>query len=388
VRAGLMCDAKEPPRQQMKARIIFNPAAGQGDFHQHLKQAVEYLESGGWQIDEKRTRSRGDGIDLARQAAESGCDIVIAVGGDGTINEVVNGLAGSSTALGVIPAGTANVYAADVGIPIWSPLRPMAVREAARIIQEGQRWSIDLGRVTFSNRQQRYFFMWCGVGLDAAITHEVTSEQTRRLGLAAWVLVGAIVAVTYLGHRSSVTVDAREERMRMLWAVISNGQLYGRVLRFAPEARMDDGLLNMTVLEGYGIMSTLRHLGGLLLGRYARDPTKHQYVGKAISIETRRPLPVHVDAEPLGTTPVQIEVVPQALTVIWPQRLPAHLITESVEQPASGLFAGWNPAPDQLAQKVKTHVMLRLSEIFRGISEAAIEGESAATEEKSAPRDV
>ena len=350
----------------MRARIVLNPAAGATDFHRHLSQAVEYLEECGWQVDQQKTRSRGDGIDLAREAADAGYDVVIAVGGDGTINEVVNGLAGSQTAMGIIPAGTGNVYAADVGIPIWSPLRPMAVREAAKIIQGGQRCAIDLGRVKFSNGQQRYFFMWCGVGLDAAVTNEVTSDQTRRLGFVAWVMAGVMVAINYLGHSSHVTVDKRRERMRMLSAIISNGQLYGRVLRFAPQAKMDDGLLDLTVFEGYGILSTIRHLAILLLGQNARDPTVHQYVGQSISIKTRRPLPVHVDAEPMGTTPVQIEVVPQALTVIWPTQLPGHLLSGGGGRQGPGLFAAWSQTSDEIAQRVKAHVKLRMSEIFRG----------------------
>ena len=350
----------------MKARIVLNPAAGSTDFHLHLSQAVEYLEACGWQVDQQRTRSRGDGIDLAREAADAGYDVVIAVGGDGTINEVVNGLAGSQTALGVIPAGTANVYAADVGIPIWSPLRPMAVRDAAKIMENGQRWVIDLGKVKFSNSQQRYFLMWCGVGLDAAVTREVTSDQTRRLGVFAWVIAGVMVAITYMGHNSQVSVNGRQERMRMLWAVASNGQLYGRVLRFAPQAKMDDGLLNLTVFEGYGILSTVRHLASLLLGKYARDPTLHQYEGESMSIKTRRPLPVHVDAEPMGMTPMQIEAAPRALTVIWPTHLPGHLVSMGDEHHAPGLFAGLGQSSDELTQKVRAHVRLRMSEIFRG----------------------
>jgi len=365
----------------MKVRIVLNPAAGQTDFHRHLRHAVEYLEEHGWEVDQQRTRGQGDGIALAREAADAGYDIVIAVGGDGTINEVVNGLAGSQTAMGVIPAGTANVYAADVGIPIWSPLRPMAVREAAKIIQDGQRWKIDLGRVKFSNGQQRYFFMWCGVGLDAAVTTEVTSDQTRRLGVVAWLISGVMVAINYMGHRSLVTVDGKRERMRMLWTVVSNGQLYGRVLRFAPQAKMDDGLLNLTVFEGYGILSTIRHLASLLLGQYARDPTLHQYVGESMSIRTRRPLPVHVDAEPMGTTPVQIEVVPQALTVIWPTQLPGHLITGGDEQHAAGLLADLSQTSDELAQKVKAHVKLKMSEIFGDFQEV----EDDASSQKKTP---
>ena len=191
----------------MKACVILNPAAGPGDFQRNLAHGIQYLEKCGWQVDRFETAAKGDGMRLARQSAEQGYDAAVAVGGDGTINEVINGLVGSQTALGVIPAGTANVYAADVGIPTWNPLRPNAVREAANIIHNGQRRRLHLGRVQFSNGQQRYFIMWCGIGLDAAITKEIRSEDTRRLGYIAWIIAGVMVAINFMGYRGDVTVD-------------------------------------------------------------------------------------------------------------------------------------------------------------------------------------
>jgi YegS/Rv2252/BmrU family lipid kinase len=312
----------------MKACMIVNPAAGLRDFRRQLHNAVEYLELRGWEVRLLETKEKGDATRLAQRAAEMGCEVAIAVGGDGTVNEVVNGLAGSETALGIIPAGTANVYAADVGIPIWGPLRPNAVRIAAEIIHGGQRRKIDLGQIQFPDGRQRYFFMWCGIGLDAAISKEVHSEDTRRLGMAAWVIAGVMVALNFMGTRGNVIVDSQKKRRRVLWAVISNGQLYGRLWRIAPRAKMDDGMLDLTVFEGYGVPSTVRHLAGLTLGQYARDPTVHFYRGYSFSIDTRRPLPVHVDAEPVGTTPVKIQVVPAALYVVLPPKLPGHLFVK------------------------------------------------------------
>ena len=312
----------------MNACLIVNPAAGPRDFHRQINQAVEYLRDHGWEVDILQTARKGDAMHLARQAAYQGCDVAVAVGGDGTINEVVNGLAGSETALGIIPAGTANVYAADVGIPIWSPLRPNAVRIAAEIIHTGQRRRIDLGQVELADGRKRYFFMWCGVGLDAAISQEVRSEDTRRLGMAAWIIAGVMVAVNFMGVRGNVIVDNETGRKRLLWAVISNGQLYGRLWRIAPDAKMDDGFLDLTVFEGHGVLSTARHLAGLTLGQYARDPTVHFYRGSSFTIQTRKPLPIHVDAEPVGSTPVKISIVPNSLSVVLPSKLPKHLFSK------------------------------------------------------------
>ncbi|MGC8879665.1 MAG: diacylglycerol/lipid kinase family protein [Anaerolineae bacterium] len=310
----------------MKACLILNPAAGSAYFHHHIVEGVRYLESCGWQVKRMETAAKGDAIQLARRCAEDGYDVAIAVGGDGTINEVVNGLVGSDTALGVIPAGTANVYAADVGIPIWSPLRPHAVREAAGIIHTGQHHRLDLGHIQLADGQERYFFMWCGIGLDAAVTREVRSEHTRRLGYLAWGIASVMVALNFMGHRGQVTVDRRKLRRRLLWVVVSNGQLYGRLWRIAPDAKMDDGQLDVTVFEGRGIFSTIHHILGLTLGFHVRDPRVHQYRCSSVSVRTRKPLPVHVDAETVGTTPVRISVVPRAVTVILPPKLPEHLL--------------------------------------------------------------
>ncbi len=316
----------------MKALLIWNPAAGSADFHHHLTEGIHSLERWGWQVECAATAARGDATRLARECAQQGYDVAIAVGGDGTINEVVNGLVGSDTALGVIPAGTANVYAADVGIPIWSHLHPHAVSEAASIIHTGQRRRLDLGRVQLKDGRERYFFMWCGIGLDAAITHEVRSEDTRRMGYLAWIIASIMVAVNFMGHGGRVTMGGKRRRWRLLWVVVSNGQLYGRLWRIAPTAKMDDGLLDVTVFEGYGILSTIRHILGLTLGFHMRDPRVHHERCSSVLVRTRKPLPVHVDAEPIGNTPVHVSVVPRAITVILPPRLPMHVLSHQDEQ--------------------------------------------------------
>jgi diacylglycerol kinase family enzyme len=129
----------------MKIRFIVNPAAGSGGFQKLVLEAALFSRVGRCQRVE--TQAKGDATQLARQAADDGFEVAVAVGGDGTINEVCNGLAGTETALAVLPAGTANVYAADVGIPIWWALNPGAVNDAADIIVNGQFRRIDLGRL-------------------------------------------------------------------------------------------------------------------------------------------------------------------------------------------------------------------------------------------------
>ena len=255
--------------------------------------------------------------------------MVGAVRGDVTLNEVCNGLANTDTVLAVLPAGTANVFAADVHIPIWTPLKPDAVIKGAELVVTGKRRKIDLGRLRLKDGMTRYFLMWCGIGLDAAITQAKNSSgAARSLGYATWVISGLMVTYDFMGTPATITIDEGVMNERVLMAVVSNGQLYGRVWRVAPEAKMDDGLLDVAIMAGYRWPSTVKHIVGLTLKKHIKDPDFHLHRTTQFSFSAKDALPVHVDAETIGTTPVEIDVVPQALTVIVPPNAPTRLFTQ------------------------------------------------------------
>ncbi len=313
----------------MKICFIVNPLAGFGGFQKLVFKATEYLARLGHQIDRLETSAQGDAIRLAEQAARDGCDVVVAVGGDGTINEVCNGLVGTDTALGVLPAGTANVFAADVGIPIWWPLRPDAVAEAAKILVTGHRRQVDLGHLHLADGRSRYFLMWSGIGLDAAITQARQPSPARHLSYTSWIVASALVTFDFMGIRANIETDSATIKSRVLMAVVSNGQLYGRIWRMAPQAKMDDGLLDVAIMSGHGWPSTIKHVIGLTFKRHVKDPDYQIHRTTRISISAKSSLPVHVDAEPFGTTPVEIEIAPLALNVIIPQNAPRRLFTQN-----------------------------------------------------------
>ncbi|MCG3210209.1 MAG: Diacylglycerol kinase [Anaerolineae bacterium] len=310
----------------MKILLIVNPNAGPNVFKKQLRTAQDYLLQQGCELKRVDTQAKGDATRLARQAAADGFDVAVAVGGDGTINEVCNGLANSGVAMGVLPAGTANVYAADVGIPIWSPLTPDAVTKGAEIIAHGHHRQIDLGRVRFADGSSRYFLMWCGIGLDAAISQSKDAARSPRpLNFAAWLISGLMVTYDFIGTRATITMDEGEIKERVLMAVASNGQLYGRVWRLAPEAKLDDGLLDVAVMVGHGWPSAIKHIIGMTFRKHIKDPDFHLHRTRRLTISTREALPVHVDAETIGVTPVEVEIVPGALTVILPEDAPVRL---------------------------------------------------------------
>src|SRR5512146_1037531 len=144
------------------ALIIYNPAAGRFSVKPFINSAVKELESAGWQVDAVATRSGAHTVELAKQSASENKDAVLAVGGDGTIGNVVNGLVGSETALGVLPAGTANVWSIELGLRPFTWAYPWVLRRNIAILANAPCYAVDVGQCN-----QVYFMMWAGIGLDA-----------------------------------------------------------------------------------------------------------------------------------------------------------------------------------------------------------------------------
>ncbi|MFB0535537.1 MAG: diacylglycerol kinase family protein [Anaerolineae bacterium] len=308
----------------MKAQVILNPNAGQRDRRHELQAAMAYLEDHGWQLTLRETQGPGEATTYARQAAAEGYDVVIAAGGDGTVSEVANGLAGSEAALGIFPIGTTNVWALQMGIPPLWPLRQHSLLEAAKVLAEGHIRRVDLGQVN-----GRYFLLWAGVGLDAKITEEVEPEAKKRLGALAFVIASILVAKEFAGTKVQMTIDGCEVNRRAILIVASNAQLYAGIVRLAAQARLDDGLLDVLIFKGQGFPAMLRHLFSVLTSRHLRDPQVEYYQARRVKISSTKPLSVHADDEPFTITPVEIGVVPQALRVVVPQALPPGLFTAS-----------------------------------------------------------
>lgn len=326
----------------MKVVFIVNPASGFTGFRKKVLKAVGHVAELGCTVKLLETTGVGDATRLAQQAAAEGFDIAVAVGGDGTINEVVNGLVGTETALAVLPAGTANVYAADIGVPISWLLNPDAVTSAADIVVKGQQRWIDLGRLTLADGTSRYFLMWCGVGLDAAISQAKKSNTAARrsLGYMAWVVSTAWLLFDFRGIDAQIHLNDLSVEEPIIVAVVSNGQLYGRIWRMAPEAKMDDGLLDVGIMAGHRWGEILRHALTLTLGQHLYDPKFQLHRTTQLSLATAYPMPVHVDGETIGTTPIEVEIVPDALKIVVPQDVPSRLFKNGLTPRPRNLLAG------------------------------------------------
>lgn len=300
----------------MRAMLIYNPSAGPHQAEDELRDAVRELEACGWQVTWRVTHGRFDAMLFAREAALQGYDVAIAAGGDGTIGQVVNGIAGTDTALGVLPVGTTNVWAREIGLPLMTPLHPNAVQEAARMMIEGEWRVVDVGRVN-----DRYFLMWVGVGMDAEVTAQVESRpaQKRRLGMLAFAIAAVAQTLSLTGTKMYIEMDGRKLERRALLLVASNIQLYAGFLRIAPMASLTDGLLDVCIFQGYTGLSAYLHFFSILLGLHTRNPEVTYHQARHLVVRPARPLSIQVDGDLAGYAPVEIEVIPQHLRVIVPK---------------------------------------------------------------------
>jgi len=315
-----VCLDKAPELQyheSMKAYLIWNPAAGQRDVRHGLEEACKTLEAADWTVRLRETVCPGDGTDLAREAVANGADVAIAAGGDGTVSEVVNGLVGSQVALGVLPVGTGNVWAKEMGYPIWVPPNRHPLRMAAQALLDASVHRVDVGCAN-----GRHFLLWAGAGFDALVAHEVETsmiEMRRRVGNVTYALTALNLAMSFVGNRCTVVVDGKVRRQRVVQMIISNAHLYGGgLVRLAPTACLDDGYLNVLLFRGQGTAATLHHVFSLLAQSHLRDPRVDYYRAQQVEIYSEKPMPVQLDGDAYGQTPLRVHVVPQALNVLVP----------------------------------------------------------------------
>lgn len=304
----------------MRTMLVFNPTAGQAEaLERELSAAADVWREQGWSVDMMPTTGPGDGRRLACEAVVQDYDLVVAAGGDGTINEVINGLAGSRTALATLPLGTMNVWARELRLP----LQP---RAAASAMLGWTVRPIDLGRAG-----DRYFLLMAGIGFDAAITAGVRPDEKRRFGALAYVLRGIEEAIRVRGIRTRLILDGRSIRGRVLMVVIGNSQLYGGLVKITGRASIDDGLLDVCVIKGDNGISAVRHLFAILRQRFSHDPEIQYYRARSIQVISSAQMPIQVDGDPIGFTPMRFDVLPGALQALLPPDLPDDLIQQPTD---------------------------------------------------------
>ncbi|MGI8552822.1 MAG: diacylglycerol/lipid kinase family protein [Dehalococcoidia bacterium] len=291
----------------LRVRIIVNPAARGLPTRPRLSRGIEWLADHGCTIDVYPSTAPGSMRRLAAGAAAAGYDCVVACGGDGTINEVLNGVANTSTALAVVPAGTVNVWAKEAVIP----REPLG---ALRLIVEGERHRLDVGRAC-----DRFFLLMASIGLDSIAVAKVDGVLKRRLGRSAYIAAAARELLGYRGVRAEIRIGERRIETSMLQLVAGNTRCYGGVLEVTNQARADDGLLDLCLYQGSAPGAYLGHVTRTMLGSHTQSPSVLYAKVPEFDVDAERRVPVQADGELVGQTPTRIAVVPQAVTVVVPR---------------------------------------------------------------------
>jgi YegS/Rv2252/BmrU family lipid kinase len=305
-----------------KTTLIYNPAAGPRDVTRALKRLATYLARSGWQTELVQTDGPGHAPAQARAAALQGADVVLIAGGDGSINETAQGLSGTTTALGIVPIGTANILAHQLRMPVLSLGSTFHIKEVGDAITNSGVLSVDLGAAN-----GREFLCWAGVGLDAEIATQMEPRprHIKRLRVLPYVVTGLSIASEFPGVRSNIVIEGKTFHARALMAIASNIQLYAAFFQIAPRAKMDDGLLDIFVFKGMSFSYTIRYVMQSLSGHHLSSPDVMHALAKHMTVETSPAIAVHLDGEPHGCTPVEIGVRAKALRLLVPPHAPAKL---------------------------------------------------------------
>lgn len=305
------------PPHATRCALIRNPNSRHALTHAQLDGALTRARRAGWSITVTDTQGEGDATHIARGAVSDGVDAIIVHGGDGTINEAVGAMAGTPVALGLIPAGTANVWAGETRIP-------KEAAAALEVILHGERVRVDLGRAG-----DRWFLLMAGIGLDALIVPAVSARMKRRLGAASYLVVGAWRALRTKPWHVDMRVDGRAISSPLYWMIVANTRSYGGLTDIMHRAVADDGLLDVGMMRRGGVHRLARDGALVLLKKLERSPNVEYVQARVVEIDTPG-IPVQLDGEAAGRTPMRFEVVPRALTVIVPRDLSTPLFSRDV----------------------------------------------------------
>ena len=286
---------------------IFNAHSGGGAYRRDLPLILDSLRGLGYEVDDRETAGVGDATRLAREAVEQGFDVVCAIGGDGTVNETINGLAGAEVPLAIVPTGTVNVLAMELGIPLDPP-------DAVKLLEVGTVSWIDLGLAG-----ERYFGLMAGVGMDAAVVASLNPVMKKAFKEAAFAVQGFANYLTHEEPRIRVTTEDRT--VEGYFAVFGNSSNYGGGFGITPLADMRDGLLDVCVLTDKSFLSTIWYWTAALINAHIKHPKVEYFRTEAaeiVTVEEDKEVLVQTDGEVAGKLPLTCRIVPRSLRVVVP----------------------------------------------------------------------
>ena len=289
-----------------KTRIVVNPTSGRGRGMRYAERVRDLLAAKGASVEIRPTSARGEAEALASDAVNEGFACVAACGGDGTVHEAVNALAGTDVALGILPCGRGNDFARAMGIPA-------APEKAAAVLRQGRVRPFDLGKVN-----DRYFATVVTLGFDSEVARLVYDGEVPFKGMAAYLWGLARMLRIYRGLGLRMTGDFGTIDQTVLLAATGNTSTYGGGIRITPNASPTDGALDICLVRMMSAGRILRVFPRVYWGGHLSHPGIFSYRTGSLRLETVQPVVLFADGEPVGGTPAEIIAVPGALRVLCP----------------------------------------------------------------------
>jgi len=282
--------------------VILNPAA-HGERAQRKLAQVKSLAR---DCVVHATTHTGEAQLMARRAVDEGFEKIVAAGGDGTINEVVNGLAGTNATLGLLPIGTMNVFATELGLPVhdlelcWNIVRNDSIRV------------VDLPKAN-----QKFFVQLAGVGLDAQVVKETSAQLRRSFGPLSYIISAVQIAARQPPRLFIQSEDTSIDEGSFV--LVGNGRLYGGRFPFFKHAALDDGLLDVIVFKRLGYLEIIKYLQDVVFSSDIRVPEIEYFQTRRLRVESNQSVPVELDGELVGNCPVEFSLQERSLRVLAPR---------------------------------------------------------------------
>jgi diacylglycerol kinase (ATP) len=281
--------------------VILNPAA-YGERANRLRSRVESLAR---DCTLYATAGPGQAESISRRAAAEGFEKIVAAGGDGTVNEVVNGLAGSAATLGLLPIGTVNVFAMELGLPSHN------LEMCWEIIQNDKTRLIDL-----PNANGKYFVQLAGVGLDAQAVKETSAVLKRNFGPLSYLVSAAQIATRQPPRLFLESEDSALKEGSLI--LVGNGRRYGGPFPFFKHAVIDDGLLDVVAFKQLGYLEIIKYLQDVFFSSEIRLPEVEYFQTRRLRVTSDQEVPVELDGELVGNCPVEFQIRERTLRVLAP----------------------------------------------------------------------
>ena len=289
----------------MKVLVILNPASGKKTAEPIIESINTQFKASQIEFEIYKTKKEDNISDIVRARLKNKFDLVVAAGGDGTVSAVINGVVGTAIPLGIIPAGTGNLLAHDLDIPL-------EVKDAVALIAGTHK----LRKIDAMRIGKRAYILNISLGASAAVVNETSPKNKKRFGRIAyaWTVVSKL---STLRQRSlTVSVDGKTLKYHAIEvAIFNSGSIAKTLYPNGPDIRIDDGYIDVWIMSIQTILDYPQYLFKMMTGKPAKR-ISHFIKAKTVSVKSRIPLPVQADGDIFGTTPIEVEVLPAALTVL------------------------------------------------------------------------